>query len=143
MDSDILILIFCISIICYFLKYIKKIECYEDPIIYKLHQALIPLDPRVKDIKIMASNASFTENKKVIYLCIKDKNGKYYDENTLKMVLIHEITHVLTNVVIETKDGHNSPEFISKFQELLEKAAKLGIYNPNIKIQNNYCGYGN
>jgi predicted metal-dependent hydrolase len=28
-------------------------------------------------------------------LCITDKDGKLYDENTIKYVLIHEISHII------------------------------------------------
>lgn len=141
MYKDFFILFLCFGILLYFLFFVKKRECYDDPIIVKLHAKILPLDERIKYVKIVASNASFTEDKQTIFLCIKDKDGNYYDNNTLLYVLIHEICHYLTKSVIETKEGHNNPEFLAKFKELLTKAAELGIYDPSIPVAHNYCGY--
>lgn len=140
--SDYFILILCLSIILYLLFFTKKSECYNDPIILKLHQMILPLDPRLKNIKIVAGPQSYTENKEIIYLCVKDpKTKQYYDMNTLIYVNLHEASHYLTSSVIDTKEGHNNKEFIDKFNELLLKAEKLGIYDPSKGPAKGYCGY--
>jgi len=102
----------------------------------KIKELLIPIVPEIKEIEIFEDNKSYTLNKKYIYLCTKDKNGEYYKTNTIVYVLLHEMAHYLNKIDI----GHTE-HFYKIFNELLDKAEKIGIYNPKINIEKNYCGY--
>ena len=76
---------------------------------------------------------SYTINKQKIYLCLRDKNGNYYDNNMLIYVLLHEYAHVICDEV-----GHTD-KFWKIFEELMILATEMGIYNPSIPILQNYC----
>lgn len=80
-----------------------------------------------------SGDKSYTINKHQIYLCLKDKEGRYYHNNMLLYVLIHEYAHVVCDEV-----GHTD-KFWRIFEELLILASELGIYNPSIPIMQNYC----
>jgi hypothetical protein len=66
--------------------YLNKINSYHDPLIDKIKIDLLKVDPRVETLHFHASNESFTEDKKFVYLCLKDNNGKYYDYNMIMYV---------------------------------------------------------
>jgi len=89
----------------------------------------------VDSIVLLEDNRSYTINKKKIYMCLRDENGEYYDDNMLLFVAIHELAHVLCDEV-----GHTE-KFDAIFRELLQKATENGIYDPNIEPIYNYCTY--
>lgn len=90
--------------------------------------------PHLPDFPIYESNSSFTKDKKVIYLCCKDKNGDYYEYNVLMYVLLHEIAHTQC-----PEEGHT--ELFKKiFHNLLLQAQQSGIYVP-VEIPKDYCSY--
>jgi hypothetical protein len=94
------------------------------------------VDKVLDNLLIVEDNESFTINKKVIHLCIKEpKSGKYYDKNTLMFVILHELAHVLCNNDI----GHTENFFIIN-KVLLEYAIKHGLYDNSKPFINNYCG---
>jgi hypothetical protein len=51
-------------------------------------------------------------------------------------VAIHECAHALTDVI---DPEHKTVEFKTMFQNLLQKAEKLGLYDPSKEIIENYC----
>ena len=55
--------------------------------------------------------------------------------NMLIFVTLHEIAHCLCDEI-----GHTD-RFNDIFNELLEKAIKMKIYNPSIPIIQDYCTY--
>ena len=63
----------------------KQVECYytSDPVLNKLKDTLCVLDHRLKDIQLYPASKSYTINKKNIYICMKDKDGQYYNTNCL------------------------------------------------------------
>jgi len=85
--------------------------------------------------KIMGST-SFTVDKRDVYLCLKNDNGKYYDKNLILLVTIHEYSHVLCN------SQDHTAEFKKINKYLLEKSIKYGMYKPINFEKNNteYCG---
>jgi hypothetical protein len=115
---------------------IKENHLQDDPMLYKLKEMMLPLHPDVRDLKLYKGKKSYTINKDKIYLCLTDDNDDYYPENMLLYVLIHEYAHFLNKEDI----GH-TPKFHAIFEELLDKATELGIYNPSIPPIQNYCGH--
>lgn len=88
-----------------------------------------------KKIKIKSGKKSFTINKQDMTLCLRDEKNKYYNDNMLMYVAIHELAHVLCDEIGHTK------KFYAINDVLLEKAEKLGIYDSNKPIIQDYCNY--
>ena len=89
----------------------------------------------LNEIKLYVGSKSYTINKTRIYMCIRDSNNHYYDDNSLMFVLLHEISHVICKSI-----GHTE-EFHKIFEDLLVEAEKVGIYNSKIPMIKNYCGH--
>lgn len=113
-----------------------------DPMLQKIRLALEPLletlrkdHERVRNIQFYEGNKSYTINKKKIHLCLRDAKGQYYDMNMLIYVAIHELAHVICDEI-----GHTE-KFHLIFQDLLQKATEMGIYDPTKPIIRNYCGH--
>ncbi len=105
------------------------------PVINSLQQKLSAVHPIIGSLKIREGKESFTLNKKDVSLCLKDKkSGNIYDDNMLTYVLLHEIAHVLNK-----DDVGHTPKFHKKFDELLEKATNLGLFDPNKELVEDYC----
>jgi len=104
-------------------------------IIEELKEKLTVLNPDFAKIDIREGTSTFTEDKKTIYICLRDSNGKYYPMNLLVYVASHELAHLLNH-----KNYGHTKEFYEIFDKLLCDAAKKGIYDPNIKNPNFYCG---
>jgi hypothetical protein len=106
-----------------------------DPVLITIKNSIQTLNPIVENLHFFEGEKSYTINKKKIYLCLKDEQGEYYDMNMLIYVAIHELSHVLCDEI-----GH-TPKFYKIFQEQLDKATELGLYDPNKPIISNYCGH--
>jgi hypothetical protein len=117
-------------------QYFNVIETYEDPMTIAIQAKLVQIDPRAALLSISASDQSFTEDKRRTYLCLKDKNGKYYDDNMLMYVALHELAHAISK---QNDPNHTTSEFRENFQQLLDKAAVLKLYDPRIPIDYSYC----
>jgi hypothetical protein len=143
MNNKILKTIFYIFIVLFilavigFIVYYQVVEYYQqlDPMLKIIQETLHPLHEKVKTLAFFEGNKSYTINKKKIYLCLKDEHQEYYDFNMLMYVAIHELSHVLCDEI-----GH-TPKFNRIFQEQLEKAEELGIYDSSKPIIQNYCGH--
>ena len=105
----------------------------DDPMLHRLKDVLSPIHPSIKNLKLYKSDKSYTINKDKIYLCLTDRNGDYYPLSTHSYVLLHEIAHFLN-----TYDVGHTPKFYEIFDELLERAEKLGVYNPSIPVIPDY-----
>ena len=135
-DSDHLILIFCFLFLVFITLYLNRIYSYKDPIIERIKNDLIKVDSRSANLVFRASNESFTEDKKYVYLCLKDEKGNYYDYNMIMYVSLHELAHAFS----ETVDvDHSGKEFKDNFRTLLNKAQALGLYNPSTPLVYDYC----
>lgn len=136
MDIILLVVLLIIFIISFYnLNYKRKI--YQDPLILKIKYDVMKLDPRIENIDFFSSDESYTEDKKKIFLCLADENGKYYNYNMLMYVAIHECSHALTDVIdVE----HVTPEFKNMFESLLKKAQELNLYDPVKPLEEHYCG---
>ncbi len=126
-----------VSIILFFIFYGSRegFTVNHDPILMDLKRQMAIIDPTFRDIQLAEGDKSYTINKQHVYLCLKDSNGRYYDRNMLIYVLCHEYAHTLCDEV-----GH-TPKFYTIFQDMLNKATIVGIYNPNIPPLKNYCGH--
>ena len=111
------------------------------PIIERLKSDIGKINPEYLDIPIVESNTSYTKDKSVIYLCMRNpKTNQFYSYNTLMYVLLHEIAH--TESVTYSTDKHND-EFVSNFDAILSNAIDLGIYDANTSLPPVYCGVAN
>ena len=99
----------------------------------RIHDDLKKVHEKANHVTMKHGNQSYTVNKKHITMCLKDKDGKYYDDNMLNYVALHELAHVLCDEI-----GH-TPKFYAIFDQLLEDAEKIGIYDKSIPIVDNYC----
>lgn len=107
-----------------------------DPMLHRLRREIALVDPTINQVSLYEGSSSYTINKKKMYLCLKDENGEYYDYNMLLYVTLHELAHVINKEDI----GHTAA-FYDRFDELLQKAEDVGLYDPNQKVISNYCQY--
>jgi hypothetical protein len=108
----------------------------DDPKIEELKNKLSVVFPDIKNIKIYnSSGKSYTINKHKVYLCTKDKDGKYYDDNMLIYVLLHEYSHILCDEIGHTEKFHDI------FSKVVAKATLENLYDPKISLIENYCDH--
>ena len=107
-DYDHLILLFSFLFLVVLTVQLNKIYSYNDPMIERIRNDLLKIDERVAYLKFYASNESFTEDKKFVYLCLKDDKGNYYDYNMLMYVSLHELAHAFSQGI---DTSHSSKEF--------------------------------
>ena len=139
-DASILSIITVIFIIgCFFLltwifvNQVKDHYSQYDPKLLEIKAKLKEHFPDlISKVTLHEGDSSYTLNKSKIYMCLFDENGKYYQDNTLYHVILHELAHV------KSADIGHTPLFHNNFQELLEKAEKYGLYDHNIPIPENY-----
>jgi len=86
-------------------------------------------------------DTSYSENKgQKVVVCLRDKTKKpdypLVDINTIMFVMLHEMSHLMTETI-----GH-TPEFWGNFKRILHDAVKLGIYKPvnYAHAPTPYCG---
>jgi hypothetical protein len=128
-------LLIVISVYVLYQYYVEE-KSQKDPMVIWLKEQMMLVDPRASQLTFHKNNKSYSINKKRIYLCLEDKYGNYYSKNTLIYVSLHELAHCLNR-----KDTGHTPTFYAIFNQLLEKATKLKIYNPLIDIPSDYCSY--
>jgi hypothetical protein len=137
-NKEYIIIIVLFFIIVYFTLFHKPVETYYDPKINTIKQNLMLVDSEVaKKLNIQAGNVSFTENKKDMYLCLKDKKGNYYPDNMLMYVALHELAHAKSKSV---DTAHVGNEFKENFENYLKRAEEVGVYDPAKGIIYDYCG---
>ena len=107
----------------------------ENLVISSIKENLSIIDPSFSSLDIRESNSTFTEDKSVIFMCLRDAEGKVYPMNTLVYVVLHELAHLLNK-----KDYGHTEEFNKIFEGLLCKAVSKNIYNPTLKHADYYCG---
>jgi len=121
-------------------RQVKEHHLQDDPMLHLLRKVLTPIqynDKSIMDgVQLYKGDKSYTINKEKIFLCLYDENGEYYPLNTVLEVCSHEIAHYLNRADV----GHTE-NFYKIFDHILKEAQKLGIYNPNIPLVQNYCNY--
>jgi hypothetical protein len=112
----------------------------DNPVLNQLRENLGKIHPDYKKIPLRENDSgAYTQNKRVIYLCLKDpKTGKYYDMNTLTYIILHECAHVLNPSYEPEFDGHGEG-FKRIFSSLLRHASHVGIYDPSKPLPTKYC----
>ena len=129
------IFILIIGIIFYLVsKQARENYSQYNPMIQTLKEDILSCFPELIHLQVYEGNKSYTINKEKIYLCIRDKNGNYYDKNILMYVLIHEIAHTLC-----TDIGHTQ-QFKDIFDILLQRAKDANIYS-HVEIPKDYCNF--
>lgn len=98
---------------------------------------LEPLNRRriLDEIKVYKGKKSYTINKRKVFLCLRDENNEYYEDNMLLYVFLHELAHVICDEVGHTKKFHDI------FKDLLDVAVDKNIWDPDEEIIQNYCDY--
>lgn len=119
----------------YYLLHTREGYARPDALLTRIAAQLEVVDPRVRDLAFYRDNKSFTVNKRKVHICMKDENDEYYPENFLKYVVLHEVAHAVCGSV-----GHTD-EFARIFQDLLQRAHALGVYDMTQPHVENYCGY--
>ncbi len=109
---------------------------YSDPMIESIRNDLIKVHPKARELRYFASDKSFTEDKKDMFLCLKDENNQYYSRNFLMYVALHELAHAISK---SYDDNHNGREFNENFDMLLDKASRMSLYDPSQPLLQNYC----
>lgn len=133
MRGTIYILLIVVTLLCIYLVSLPTVK--EHFLITDLKEKLAVIDNRFNDIDIREAASSYTEDKTIIYLCLRDEKGHFYPTNTLIYVALHEIAHMLNK-----EDFGHTPAFHKVFDRLLCKAAAKGIYNPEEPHTSWYCG---
>jgi len=67
---------------------------------------------------------SFTEDKKKVCICLRNKKGEFYPYEKLLKIGIHELAHVMSK---QHDPDHVTSEFINNYSFLMNKAHKLGF----------------
>lgn len=131
-----IILVFSAILAAYFIRK-RSYYSHDHPILNQVREKFSQLNPEYAKIPLREGNSAYTENKAVITLCLKNpETGKYYDDNTIMYVALHELGHIISKT-----HGHND-EFKRNFSSLLRQAARRGVYDPRIPIPSTYCGVG-
>lgn len=138
-NSDIAIFVVLVLIISYTM-YISRLPgvCEFDAILNRLISDAIKIEPRSETLEFFPSDESYTEDKRRVFLCLKDGSGKYYNYNHLIQVLIHELAHAFTEVIDKE---HKTPEFNNKHNEYRQKAAELNLVNLDDRVPHSYCKF--
>lgn len=134
--NELITVVGCMMLIVGVYALLRKVETYEDPKTKEIQQKLIRVDIRAAKISIKGSNQSFTEDKTRTYLCLRDEQGQYYDDNMLMYVALHELAHAISESI---DPNHETDEFKNNFKMLLAKAADVGVYDPKKPLNYNYC----
>jgi len=133
MSNVVYILLIIVALVCVYLVSLPEPE--EKFMITSIKEHLAQVDPRFAELDIRESDSSYTEDKSVIFLCLKDENGQVYPMNTIMYVALHEIAHLLNK-----KDFGHTPAFHQVFDRLLCKASAKGVYDPSQPHTPFYCG---
>ncbi len=131
------VILFFVSIIVVFytINRIQEKWKEDDSMLIYLRKKLEKVFPDINHVILLKGDKSYTINKKTIYICLVDIDGKYYEENMLTHVVIHELAHKRCPDVGHTETFHKI------FKEMLEEAAAHGLYDPTKPLTKNYCEY--
>jgi hypothetical protein len=94
----------------------------------RLKKDLAKLYPDLSKLNLQAivscvPEDSFTEDKKHISICVRNKSGVLYPYPKLLKIGIHELAHAMSK---QMDPEHKTPEFINNYSYLMNKAISLG-----------------
>lgn len=134
---DPIVFILVILIVIILLHSWKKSFPSTDEKLSLIKKKLIQVDPRAENVKFFTHpHEAFILGKKEVYMCVHEPNGKYYPDNTLMYIALHELAHAL----IPYNTSHHPPEFDKLFDQLKDRASYLRLYDPSIPFPDEYCG---
>lgn len=134
-DPVVIVLIILISII-FLHSWANSLPSTNEKLIL-IKKKLIQVDPRAEHVKFFTHpTEAFILGKKEIYMCVNEPSGKYYSDNTLMYIALHELAHAL----IPYDTSHHPPEFDKLFNQLKDRASYLKLYDPSIPFPDEYCG---
>jgi hypothetical protein len=133
MQGTLYILLIVVALLCVYLVSLPTVK--EHFLISDLKEKLAVVNPICRNIDIREASSSYTEDKSIIYLCLRNEQGQYYPVNTLIYVALHEIAHLLNR----ENFGHTAA-FYKEFDKLLCQATEKGVYDPSIPHTSWYCG---
>jgi len=89
---------------------------------------------------------SYTINKKKVHICMKDENDKYYEDDMLMYVLLHELAHCKCKSIGHTDEFHGILENIYYIARKYDKDGKLAkntrpILGASFIPDPDYCTY--
>lgn len=84
-----------------------------------------------------ASEAAYTQNKKNISICVRNKQGRVEDLNTAMFVLLHEMTHLASDCKDHPKEFWDN----NKFFLFLADSSGLYTYQDFGAHSETYCGH--
>ena len=90
--------------------------------LYQLYPDLSKLD--LKGLVSCQPEDSFTENKKHVSICLRNKDGAFYSYAKLLKIGIHELAHVMSK---QHDPEHKTVEFITNYSTLMNRATELGF----------------
>lgn len=129
----IMLVILMVSVAIY---YREPATCDIDPILERLRQDMIKVDPRLAKAQWFPGTESYTEGKRKIFICLKDEHGNYFPMNELQQVALHEAAHFLSPVIDKE---HKTPEFNNLHFALRKRASQLGLFDPSKPVPPTYC----
>ena len=148
--SSFIIIIIILTLCILINRQIKEHHMQDDPMLFNLRDKINKMTTKkhytgllsglnegniLDKIGLYKGEKSYTINKEKIFLCLVDENNKYYDNQFLMYVLLHEISHVLCDEIGHTK------KFNQIFEELLVEAVNQNIYDPSTPMIQDYCQY--
>lgn len=103
----------------------------KDPRLQHLQREIAKVNPAILDVAIVPGNATYTLNKRVIYVKMDDDAGRPLDWNSLVYRALHELAHVIDR---NHDDTHEGTEWNSIFNSLILRAQRLGIYDSSYPV---------
>jgi hypothetical protein len=90
----------------------------------KIYPDIKNIDFSLKPLECCKLEDSMTEDKKKMFICLRGKNGQYYNYNKSLQVFIHEISHLISK---QNDPDHTSAEFLEHYNSLMNRAEELGL----------------
>jgi len=136
MNVQIILIILILALFLTISSY-KNNEIKKDDKLDIIKSNLSLIDSRANKIKFFSHpTEAYTLNKKEIHMCVHKPNGSYYSDNTLMYIALHELAHA----VIPFDTSTHPPIFEHIFQQFIERAILLNLYNPSVPFPDEYCG---
>lgn len=134
--SFVIVLFFCMTMRKMYVLACTQTE--ERAVLDKVHDHLRRVYPQIpENVEIRNGYYAFTENKRVITLCMYDpETAVMYPFEKILYVAIHELAHVISESY--SIDTHNA-EFMVNFDKLIARAVGLGMIPAGYHVNDTYC----